>query len=299
MRDRGHEIGWYAGPRYAAKVESLGLPVHPYRRATEVMAEEINDLYPERAKLRGPKRLSFDVEKFFIANVEHNYLDIRDLRHSFPFDILLCDGAFYAERLVHHALGVPVMAVALSTVLPSPEGPPPFFGLRPARNPLDRLVHSVVRKMVASTNKAAVTAYNAVLARYGVPPISADGFPDQPVRELTRIFLNASPGLEFPSYRPPAGAEWVGPLLPARRDSARRPYNLPGNITDAKRKVVAVSQGTVDKTHTSKLIEPRLAALRDGPYVVVATTGGSRTEELRTRYSAPNVVIEDFIDYDV
>ncbi|MGH2809448.1 MAG: glycosyltransferase, partial [Actinomycetota bacterium] len=76
-------------------------------------------------------------------------------------------------------------------------------------------------------------------------------------------------------------------------------YNLPGNITDAKRKVVAVSQGTVDKTDTSKLIEPTLAALRDGPYVVVATTGGSRTEELRTRYSAPNVVIEDFIDYDV
>lgn len=63
--------------------------------------------------------------------------------------------------------------------------------------------------------------------------------------------------------------------------------------------MVAVSQGTVDHTDPTKLIIAALQGLKDGPYVVVATTGGSQTAELRQRFAAPNIVIEDFIDYDV
>ncbi len=59
-----------------------------------------------------------------------------------------------------------------------------------------------------------------------------------------------------------------------------------------------MSQGTVDNTDPTKLIVPTLEALAGGPYVVVATTGGVQTPELRSRFAAPNVVIEDFIDYD-
>ena len=32
-----------------------------------------------------------------------------------------------------------------------------------------------------------------------------------------RVFLNGSPGLEFPGYRPPPNAEFVGALVPARK----------------------------------------------------------------------------------
>ena len=41
-----------------------------------------------------------------------------------------------------------------------------------------------------------------------------------------------------------------------------------------------------------------MEALKDGPYVVVATTGGARTAELRQRFAAQNIVVEDFVDYD-
>jgi UDP:flavonoid glycosyltransferase YjiC (YdhE family) len=63
-------------------------------------------------------------------------------------------------------------------------------------------------------------------------------------------------------------------------------------------KVVAVSQGTVDNSDPTKLIVSTVEALKDGPYVVVATTAGVQTAQLRKRYAAPNVVIEDFINYD-
>jgi len=69
-------------------------------------------------------------------------------------------------------------------------------------------------------------------------------------------------------------------------------------VRDTTSRVVVVSQGTVDNTDPDKLIAPTIEALKDEPYVVVATTGGVATDDLRGPYAAhPNVVVEDFVDY--
>ena len=83
----GHDVRWYAGPRYARKVEALGMRYFPYRRATEVTGANINSLFPERATLKGPKLISFDLEKFFVANVDDHFRDIPEIRDEFPFDV--------------------------------------------------------------------------------------------------------------------------------------------------------------------------------------------------------------------
>ena len=59
-----------------------------------------------------------------------------------------------------------------------------------------------------------------------------------------------------------------------------------------------MSQGTVDNTDPGKLIVPTIEALKEATYVVVATTAGVGTRQLRARFPEPNVVIEDFINYD-
>ena len=111
------------------------------------------------------------------------------------------------------------------------------------------------------------------------------------------MFLNGSPGLEFPGYEPLANAEYVGPLVPAR--AAKSPGTaLPDVVVDVSNRVVAVSQGTVDNTDPGKLMIPTIEALKDSGYVVVATTAGAQTEALRARFPFRNVVIEDYIDYD-
>ena len=43
---------------------------------------------------------------------------------------------------------------------------------------------------------------------------------------------------------------------------------------------------------------PALTALAPSKYLVVATTGGRHTGELRRRFPGDNVVVEDFVDYD-
>jgi UDP:flavonoid glycosyltransferase YjiC (YdhE family) len=197
LKARGHDVRWHAGPEYGRKLEALGMSYFPYQRATEVTGANLNDLFPERASLRGPKLISFDLEKFFVANVDNHFRDIVDLRSEFEFDVFFCDGAMYAEKLVADVIGVPVFAVGITTVMPDEQGPPPFFGLRPARTVLGRTVHRVVRRMLASTMKAGVLSYNNILASHGLAPIALDGFPHAPLASARRVFLNGSPGLEF------------------------------------------------------------------------------------------------------
>jgi UDP:flavonoid glycosyltransferase YjiC (YdhE family) len=183
-------------------------------------------------------------------------------------------------------------------VMPDRQGPPPFFGLRPARTVLGRTVHRVVRRMLVSTMKAGVLSYNDILAGHDLAPIPLDGFPHAPMASARRVFLNGSPALEFPGYRPMANAEYVGPLVPAR-GSLGPDTPLAAAVLDPDATVVAVSQGTVDNTDPTKLIVPTLEALKDGPYVVVATTAGVQTAQLRERFASANIVIEDFVDYDL
>lgn len=63
------------------------------------------------------------------------------------------------------------------------------------------------------------------------------------------------------------------------------------------RKVILVTQGTIEKD-PDKLIVPTLEAYKDREYLVVVTTGGSRTAALREKYPHDNVVIEDFIPFE-
>ena len=297
LQAAGHDVRWYAGPEYGRKVDALGMSHFPYRRATEITAGSINELFPERTRLKGPRLISYDLERFFVTSVEDHFQDIAEIRTEFPFDVFLCDGALYVEKLVAEVLGIPVFAVGLSTVLPDDQSPPPFFGLRPARTVVGRTVHRVVRRMLASAVRPGVLTYNEVLARHGLAPIPLDGFPAAPMASACRLFLNGSPGLEYPGYRPPDNAEFVGPLAPARRaHPAGAP--LPSIVTDPGSTVVVVSQGTVDNTDPTKLIRPTLEALAGEPLVVVATTAGVETAALRERFGSDTVLVEDFIDYD-
>ena len=222
LAERGHDVRWYAGQTYGARLDRLGMSWFPYRQATEVMASNVNDLFPERAKLKGPKLISFELDNFFVSQVENHFQDIAAIRHEWPFEALVCDGALYAELLVAESLHVPVFAVGLTMVMPDEKGPPPFFGLRPARTPVGRLQHMVVRKMLASGMKAGTGHYNEILAKHGIAPIRPDGFPHEPMLQDASRFsqrrswagvpgLSTTPqrGVRRPPRPCPPGAQCV------------------------------------------------------------------------------------------
>ena len=134
LRNRGHEVRWYTGQSLSAKVARLGIPFHPFRRAIEITGENIPELFPERAKLRGPALIRFDGEKIFLANAVGYLRDITEIDDEFDFDVLFCDAAFYGARPVKERLGKRVLTLGpgWESIADDPLVPPPFLGLKPA-----------------------------------------------------------------------------------------------------------------------------------------------------------------------
>jgi MGT family glycosyltransferase len=300
LAELGHDVRWYAGPEYASRVERLGLEVIPYREAQEITADNVNALFPERQKLKGPKAIEFDADVFFARPVLAQFHDIRSAREQFPFDAVLIDGAFYAGYLVAKRLGVPVFVIG-SIAAPSLRGSnavTPFFGLRPARTFIGRVVNRVARTLLVSGSRKGVETFNGFLAEEGLPPVSVEDYFDCTLQPdvARRVFKIGLPELDFPGAHVPPNTEWVGALLPDRRAAAAP---LHPAIKQRSGHVIVVSQGTVDNHDPRKLMIPAIKAFARADRLVVVVTGGVGTDELRTRYPPDNVLIEDFVDFDL
>ena len=297
LRRHGHDARFYTGPSYAQRLAALDVPHLPFRRATEVNGDNLAEHYPEVAKLKGPKRIAFDLEKIFFGNTRAHFDDIREIRAEFAFDALVADGAFYAAYLVAEKLSVPVFGVGAGpTPAPtSPTAPPPFFGLTPARNPIARMRHRVVRAMVESTTKRGMRSFNELLADEGLPRYERSVF-DLPWDTANLFFMTGVAEMDFPRSDWPANHRFVGPLLPPRTSVATE---LPfADELDRFASVVVVSQGTVDNRDPEKLLVPALTALAGTHHLVVACTGRRHTDALRARFPHDNVVVEDWVDFD-
>ncbi|MDB5051911.1 MAG: UDP-glucuronosyl/UDP-glucosyltransferase [Fibrobacteres bacterium] len=299
LKERGHDVRWYTGPSYAARLAKLNVPHFPFQRATEVNAENITELYPEYSKLgTGPKAIEFALTRIFFSNLETHFHDIRELRAGFPFDAFICDAAFYAAHLVAEKLQPRVYVISPSPT-PAPTGggtPPPFFGLKPPRNVFHKIAHGVVRMLVENSTKPGMKLLNELRTREGLPAYRGSVF-DLHVGRAKRIYQIGVPGFEYPRTDWPSGFEFIGPLLPHKRKSGE------GIGHEEKLRkyptVIVVSQGTMDNRDPEKLFVPVLEALKDGPHLVIATTGYRNTEALRKRFPQDNVIIEDYLDFDV
>lgn len=299
LKELGHEICWYAGPAYAPKIERLGLDVLPYRHAVEVTADNLNALFPQRQKLRGPKLIEFDADTMFARPIQGQFHDIRDAHGERPFDALLTEGAFYASYLVAKRLDIPVFMLG-SIAAPTFRGrnaTTPFFGLRPPRTPIGQAINSVTRAMVLSSSRKGADTVNRYLAEEGLPPIPTEEYFDctQEPDVARRVFNVGLPELDFPKAYTPPNTEWVGALPP---HSSRSTEMIDQRIVECSGKVVIVSQGTVDNHDPSKLMIPTIAAFAGSDRLLVVATGGVGTAELRSKYASANVLIDDYVDFD-
>jgi UDP:flavonoid glycosyltransferase YjiC (YdhE family) len=296
LKAQGHDVRWYAGPSYVRKLADLDIPRFAFQRAREVSGQNIAELFPERASLKGPRLLSFDLEQVFVANVEHHYHDILEAFKTFPFDALVCDPGFYAAHIIAAKLNPRVYTVGVGPLVGLPGEPPPFFGLKPARTIVDNVVHRGARALLNGTMKQGVRTYNRVLALEGLPPVEIGDFLELTRTCATDYFQSGVPGFDYPRRSLPTNVKFVGPLLPFKKGPMQEPHELAQKL-QRYQSVIVVSQGTVDNNDPEKLFIPALEALKGGPHLVVATTGGKNTEELRRRYPDDNVVVEDFIDF--
>jgi UDP:flavonoid glycosyltransferase YjiC (YdhE family) len=300
LKSQGHDVRWYAGDAFDKKLQRLGIPRFPFKEAKEINQFNIDQHYPERTRIKaGVKKLQFDLKYFFVFRAEEYFKDIRRIHEEFPFEIMVCDASFTAMQLVGRKLNARVVSIGIIPLMQTSKDCAPYgLGLAPSHSLVGRVKQSALRWMTREfVFKESMREYNKVLARYGVAPAKGVLF-DVPFSEANLYLQSGVPGFEYKRRDVAANVRFVGALR-AFKDPAKASA-IPAWLSrlDGSRRVVLVSQGTMEPDH-SKLIHPALEAFKDSDYLVLVATGFHHTEALRQKYPQQNIIIEDFMDFDV
>lgn len=303
LKSRGHDVRWYTSKMFGEKLRKLGIPHYSFKKALEVNQFNINDVFPDRKKLKaGVPQLKFDIKNFFVYRAPEYFEDISEIKHEFPFDVFVCDATFTAGQLVRNKLNVPGVGVGISPVMSTSKDLPPYgLGLTPGHSFISRIKQKVLRFVAKNfLFKESIAEYNKILKRYNLPAEHVILF-DIPVLRSDIFLQSGTSGFEYERTDMPAKLKFVGPLHVYKKAEQKDPipigFNYPWQDKLNKyRKNILISQGTFEPDHT-KLIVPALEALKSEDYLLIVVTGHHHTEALRKKYKQDNIIIEDFIDF--
>lgn len=296
LQGQGAEVRWYASARYADRLRQLAIPHHPFDQVLDVTPENITALFPEKLTFTDPaQHLDLILTQVFAKRSEEYYHDLRRVRETFAFELLVADSLFSGIPFVRAKLGLPVVAIG---VLPLAEWSadlgPYGLALPPATTAAERAQYAQVRHgAVEMMLRQSVDAFGEILDRFAIAHARADLFALL-IAQASRYLQIGIPSFEYP--RPDLGAHirYVGALHP-HPPPARQPWH--DERLARYDKVILVTQGTVEKD-LRKLLVPTLEAFKDSEYLVIATTGTNQTAALRAQFPHDNLLIEDTIPFD-
>ncbi|MCF2502101.1 glycosyltransferase [Dyadobacter sp. CY107] len=297
LKAQGDDVRWYTGSVYESRLEKMSIPFYPFNRALEITQDNLNEIFPEREKIKGAiARIKFDLRNLFLKNVNANLKDIEQIRIQFDFDVLICDPGFMAFNLVQQVLKVPAVVLGIAPIPESSQDLPPYgLGLTPGEGKMGRMRNAMLRvvfqKLLFSDSKK---YYNELIRPYGLPEMSESIF-DMTVRRPALFLQSGVPGFEYSRSDLHENVRFVGPLLPAKKLDTL-PFNFAA-LACHYEKTILISQGTIDNKDPEKLIVPSLEAFAGKPYLLLVATGGQHTAALRQRFKQKNIIIANFIDY--
>lgn len=292
--ERGHEVRWYANPRFRERVESSGATYLPPNQAPEYDADRMNDIFPERRKLQGVRHLRFDIKHFFGDPAVGHVRDWQEILQEFPADVVFADSTFIAAGWTHE-LGGPPWATynPLPVTLSSRDTAPFGLGFPPSRSAFGRMRNLALQVLVTRMIFRDTTGHiDNLRAELGLPR-TGKFVMDRGVSP----FLNLQGtvlGFEYPRSDLPPTLHFIGPVLAKATDD----FNPPswwGDLQSGK-PVVHVTQGTV-ATDASDLLVPTLKALANEDVLVVATTGGRPAEDMGIDRLPDNARVERYIPH--
>lgn len=296
LKNMGHDVRWYAGIKYEPKIKGMGIPYFPLKNAIDFSLGDADQIFPDRRFQKGLiAKLKFDIKYTFVLRGPEFYEDIKSINESFPFDILIADNCFTGLSFVKQLMGKPVIAIGVMPMVETSKDLAPMgLGLTPASTFLGKRWQDIMRfimdKLVFKESKKLI---DRIYKAYGMETVGGNVF-DIVSREADMYLQSGAPGFEYKRSDMRQNVRFIGPLLPYTRD--QHMYLLPEQFLRFKKKVL-VTQGTVE-TDVEKIIVPTLEAFKNTDVLVIATTGGAKTQELRSRYPDPNFLIEDFIPFN-
>jgi UDP:flavonoid glycosyltransferase YjiC (YdhE family) len=297
LQSLGYEVRWYTSTHYAAKLQKLAIPHYPFVKAMDISGDEIDKMFPERTKIKNKiKKINYDLTNYFILRAPEYYNDIKDIYKEFNFDLFVADVLFTAIPFVADLMEVPVFSMGIVPLMQtSKDLPPAGLGLTPGTTWLSKVRDSILRFLAENILfSKADKLMKKIFEGYYIEHDNKFLF-DLGISKATYYLQSGTPGFEYRRSDMMDNVRFIGSLLPYSSNQNKEQW-FDERLNQYKR-VVLVTQGTVEKD-VNKLLVPTLEAFKHTDTLVVVTTGGSQTNELRAAYPQSNVIIEDFIAFD-
>jgi MGT family glycosyltransferase len=296
LQNQGAEVHWYTSNIFADKLKALQIRHWPFTKAKDINAQNVDEVFPERKNIKGKiARLNFDMIEGFAARSVEYYHDIRAIAQDFPFHVMICDSMFTAIPFVKERLNIPVIAIGVIPLGEASTDVYPYgLGMPPGTGIIDTVkrhfMHFVARNILL---KKSIAAFDKILISSGLHGTKSD-LVDTLIRRADAVMQIGVKEFEYRRSRIGKNVTFIGALRPLARQSNQPAWTNPK--LKVYRKIVLVTQGTVEKDVT-KLLVPALEAFKNTDILLIVTTGGVQTQELRRKYLYDNIIIEDYIPF--
>jgi UDP:flavonoid glycosyltransferase YjiC (YdhE family) len=208
---RGHRVRWYAGAAFAATVRAAGAEHVPMSPAIDRDGRALDEVYPDRARLRGLNKIRWDMMNVFIEPSIEQVAQLRGILAHDPADAIVADPGFVGARMLSELEGLPWATVGITPLtLPSRDLPPFGPGLLPRHSPVGRFRDRILRAMTSRSLRDVVSYREEVRARLGLPASGEDlmtGFLSPQLH-----LQHGVPGLEYPRTDLPLTVRFIGAL---------------------------------------------------------------------------------------
>jgi UDP:flavonoid glycosyltransferase YjiC (YdhE family) len=295
LKEQGYDVRWYVGNAYADKLRKMNIPHFPQQKALDLTIDNVDEFFPERNTLKsGIAKLKFDLVHFFIERAPDFYADLKEVHTQFPFELMVADITFTAIPFVKEKMNIPVVGIGIMPIAEDSKDLAPMgLGMTPSTSVFGRLKQAALRYITNDILlREPLKLLDRLLAEEG---LERDGnLFDTNYRKSTIVLQSGTPSFEYKRSDLNKNIRFVGPLLPA--SAAKTKTEWYHSKMASYKKIILVTQGTAEPD-VEKLIVPTLEAFKDTEHLVVVTTAGSKTAELRLRFPHDNIIIEDFIPF--
>jgi MGT family glycosyltransferase len=289
----GADVRWLSSDLYKDRLKQSGIDHYPLVKTLDINAGNIAEYVPEIRTNDAFKRITLYRIQYAKRSIEY-YEDIKAISSSFPFDCLISDSLFPAIPFVKALLNVPVIAIGVVPLAADSIDTAPYgLGLLPPISDEQRNTYEKLYSEMPERFKEATDIFEQLLRKENVP-YERSTIENTLIKSATLYLQIGVPYFDYRRSDLGSNIRFIGALLPATVNNDHTGWY--DERLESYNKVILVTQGTVE-SDPSKLLEPTLQAFINSNVLVIATTGGKSTAALREKYSARNIIIEDFIPF--
>ena len=169
---RGHEVVWYASPRFRSSVERTGARLAPFRRGLDFDEADLDTSFPGRVGRSTIRQLQYDIRAMFIDTIPAHLKDLRALADESPMNLVVMESSFLAGAFLAEERRLPWAVYGITPLtMRSVDCAPMGFGLLPRDDVLGRLRHRALNWLVERVVFAAAQRrFQQVRAQVSLPP---------------------------------------------------------------------------------------------------------------------------------